>query len=105
MMFQDLYSFPQECKSLLQGHHQGEIIAGVNFNSNENGSEMSRHRILTYYLYPTISTRLDNQAPKDIIILYKKKDPLAHIPEGYKMLLKHSNNNYILLQKKGKNAF
>ncbi len=96
LVFKDRYLFPYECQQTIKGYHQGEFITDINFKSPK---EMFTHRLLSYYLYPTVSTRLDNKSPKDIFILYKKQNPLEHIPMGYSVKCSFLNNRYLLVQK------
>lgn len=87
------YQYAQASVNTLSGHHQGTLVTDLDFSKSPY---MFYHRQLSYYLYPHVSLRLDNQSPKDILVLYYKESPLEHIPENYKILLSSEDNNYIL---------
>ncbi len=96
-LFGARYHFAQASQNALSGRHQGILITDLDFSKSPY---MFHHRQLSYFLYPSVSLRLDNQSPKDILVLYYKKRPLEHIPENYKILLSSEDKNYILAIKK-----
>ena len=93
MLFGPLYRFSLSSQKALSGKHQGILITDLDLNKDSN---MTNQRILSYFLYPNISLRFNNQAPMDSLILFSKKNPLRHIPENYKILISSEDSKYIL---------
>ena len=91
--FGGLYQFPHIIQEALKHQHQGTLITDYNLSQSPY---MSHHRALSYFFYPKVSLRFDNQTPKDILFLYFKKNPLQHIPENYEILLATDDKSYIL---------
>jgi len=92
-LFGGLFQFPQASKNILQGRHQGKIISDFDFSISPF---MSHHRTLSYFFYPEVSLRLDNQSPKDILFLYSKMNPSEHIPEEYQILMTTDDQKFLL---------
>lgn len=97
IIFESMYKFVHMNQQLLENNHQGQLISDFDFSKDP---AMSAQRLLAYHFYPKVSLRLDNKAPNDIVILFYKKNPLAHIPKDYKIFSSSEDQNYILAIKK-----
>ena len=95
-VFGGLYSFPQASQDILNGRHQGEMLTDFDLSQSPY---MFHHRVLSYFFYPKLSLRFDNQTPKDVLFFYYKKNPLEHLPENYRILLKTEDDSFILAVK------
>ena len=95
-VFGGLYTFPQASQDLLAGRHQGDMITDFDLSQSPY---MFHHRVLSYFFYPYLSLRFDNQTPKDVLFLYHKANPLDHLPENHKILLKSDDDSFILAVK------
>lgn len=93
ILFESLYKFAHMNQKLLENYHQGQLISDLDFRKDP---ATFFHRILSYHFYPKVSLRLDNKTPNDIVILFHKKNPLVHIPKGYKIFSATQNRDYIL---------
>jgi len=87
------YQFPKVCQKMLGKHYQGKFIFDFDISKDPY---MFYHRILSYYLYPKLSMRFDNNSPNDCIILYLNKNGLDKVPENYKVIFTAKNSQYIL---------
>lgn len=95
-VFGGLYTFSQTSQDLLVGRHQGDMLTDFNLSDSPY---MFHHRALSYFFYPKLSMRFDNQTPKDVLFLYHKTNPFDHVPENYKILLKSDDDSFILAVK------
>jgi len=93
------YLFVEKTLNTLPGRHQGKFITEENILDDPH---MTTHRILSYYLYPTISMRLDNKTPEDIFIYYKYKSPQVNIPDDQEIISLTEDSDFVLtIKKKG----
>ena len=96
VVFGGLYSFPQASQDILNGRHQGGMLTDFDLSQSPY---MFHHRVLSYFFYPKLSLRFDNQTPKDVLFFYYKKNPLEYLPENYRILLKTEDDSFILAVK------
>ncbi len=94
------YLFVEKVRNVLSGRHSGEFITTENLLEDPH---MTTHRILSFYLYPIISLRLDNNTPKDIFIYYHTDDSRLRIPNDQKILTT-SNDLSLTLTIKNKDS-
>jgi len=87
------YQFPKICQKMLNEPHQGEFIFDFDISKDPY---MFYQRLMSYYLYPKLSMRFDNNTPKDCLFLYLNKSALDKIPENYKIIVTAKNARYIL---------
>lgn len=93
------YLFVEKTLKTVTGRHQGKFITEENILDDPH---MTTHRILSYYLYPTISMRLDNKTPEDIFIYYKYKSPQVNIPDDQEIISLTEDSDFVLtIKKKG----
>ncbi len=90
--FGGFYQFPQIVQNALKSRHQGEFITDRDLSKSPY---MFHHRILSYFFYPKVSLRFDNQTPKDVLFLYDKENPLNHIPENYEILFAADDKSFV----------
>lgn len=91
------YQFPKVCQTMLNEPHQGEIIIDSDLSLNHR---IFYKRLMSYYLYPKLSMRFDNQSPADCLVLYSNKNALDKVPENYKIIVTAQNAKYILAIRK-----
>ncbi len=87
------YAFAEKCRLNLRGKHQGTLITDQDLAKDPYST---LYRLLSYHLYPTISTRFRNNTPEDTLILFFKNDPLHSIPESYQPLVIDAAGKYVL---------
>jgi hypothetical protein len=90
----ETYDFARYCKKLLPGAHNAELITSLD-TSKDPG--MFTHRALAYYLYP-IDIRGIHQGEKNVLIGFKKKGILNHIPKGYQLISSTDESNIIAVK-------
>lgn len=91
LLNKDPFFFVEKAQEVLTGRHQGKIITNEIINEEPH---ITTHRILSYYLYPIISLRLDNKSPNDILIYYKNKSSLDSVPDDQEILTITNTNDY-----------
>lgn len=91
------YLLVEKTLKTLSGRHQGKFITEENILDDPH---MTTHRILSYYLYPTISLRLDNKTPEDVFIYYKYKSPQVNITDDQEIISLTEDSDFILTIKK-----
>jgi hypothetical protein len=97
IQFGGLYQFPQMVQEVLKYRHQGEFITDYDLSQSPY---MFHHRLISYFFYPKVSLRYDNQTPIDTLFLFSKENPLEHIPENYSILLASDDKSFIFAIKK-----
>jgi len=95
-----LYRFALASNKALSLQHRAEFMSGKNIDLS---LYMYFHRILSYYLYPKVSLRFQNNNPKDCIVFFFKKHPEESLPKDYQILVQTEDSSLTLAIKK--NAF
>lgn len=94
--FKESYTFARSVREKLKNRHQAEFI--TNFDL-ETDPYTAQHRALAYFLYPTISLRLDNKTPKDTFIYYGKNLDEKNIPANQELIAVSPQHEFILTLK------
>ncbi len=89
--------FCQKVQSIMPGYHQATIISDKNLKVDPY---LLIHRTISYYLYPVISTRFENNQPADCVILLAMDNFFKDVPEGYRIIYIEPNNYLALAVKK-----
>jgi len=87
------YQFPKICQKFLNEPHQGNLIIDSDLSFNRRSYY---RKLMSYYLYPKLSIRFDNQSPADCLILHSNQNILDQVPKNYKVILTAVKNKYIL---------
>ena len=94
--FRKPYQFAMLCHRYFPGQHTGEFITDFDLTKDP---DMVTHRILAYYLYPVIDIR-DRRAPLyDCVVIFKKKQPRAYVPEGFEVLFEFDQESLLAVRR------
>jgi len=93
IFFGDIYNIAQIIQETLKHRHRGELVTDYDLLRDPY---MIHHRALSYFFYPKVSLRFDNQTQKDILFLFFKNNPLEYIPENYKTFYATNDKNFVL---------
>lgn len=89
------YTFARYCRSLLHGPHRADFITDMDL-ANDPG--MITHRMLAYHLYP-IDIRGIREEAADSLILFKKKNAVASVPENFEIIGRFDEDSLIAAPK------
>ena len=91
-LFKAEYAFATKAINATSGWHQADFLTDLNCNKDPC---IVNHRIIKFFLYPTISLDNVNQAKKDAKVLFFLDDPQKVITNKDKILV-NMDNKYIL---------
>ena len=91
------YEFAQFCRNYLSGQFKGGLITDIDINREPY---MEEHRILAYFLFPTVDIRdIHTDKARHCLVVYRKKDPYAFIPADYKIVAEFDSESLLAIKR------
>ncbi|MBP9854108.1 MAG: hypothetical protein KBD53_04490 [Candidatus Omnitrophica bacterium] len=101
LLFDKLYTFPRDARNKISGRHQGTMITDEDMSNEAN---ITKQRILSYFLYPSVSVRFNNGTPNDVFLYYKKSSSIQDPSNDLKIISASDNLDLILAIKDMENT-
>ena len=90
------YRFAMLCHRYFSGRHTGDLVTDIDLTTDP---DMFTHRILAYYLYPAIDIRVHREPLYDCVVIFKKKQPRAYVPEGFEVLFEFDQESLLAVRR------